>query len=104
MGVSDWLSAGLKVRLQDLASALARRASGGAEPGEVEQAAQRVRRHRLEDHHMLATMIARLTRWLDQPPLGDGEFESLAEAHVTDQAYADWARTAVRVATRRTDA
>ena len=48
---------------------------------------------------MLATMIARLTRWLDQPPRGDGEFESLAEAHVTDQAYADWARTAVRVAT-----
>ena len=44
-------------------------------------------------------MIARLTRWLDRPPLGDGEFESLAEAHVTDQAYADWARTAVRAAT-----
>ena len=99
VGVSDWLSGGLKMRLQDLASALARRASGGAEPGEVEGAAQRVRRHRLEDHHMLATMIARLIRWLDQPPLGDGEFESLAEAHVTDQAYADWARTAVRVAT-----
>ena len=33
VGVSDWLSAGLKVRLQDLASALARRASGAAEPG-----------------------------------------------------------------------
>ena len=99
VGVSDWLSAGLKARLQDLASALARRASGDAEPSEVEQAAHRVRHHRLDDHHALATMVSRLTRWLDQPSPGDAEFRTLAEAHVSDQAYADWARTAIRVAT-----
>ena len=99
VGVSDLLSAGLKVRLQDLAYALAHRASGEAEPGEVEQAAQRVRHHRLDDHHALATMVTRLTRWLDQPPANEEEFWSLAEAHVADDAYADWARTAIRVAT-----
>ena len=55
-------------------------------PGEIEQAAQRVRRHRLDDHHALAAMVMRLTRWLDRPPLGDAEFRALAEAHVTDQA------------------
>jgi hypothetical protein len=100
VGVSDWLSTGLKVRLQDLATALARQAAGEAEPGEVEQAAQRVRHHRLEDHHALAAMVARLTRWLARPAAPDGgEFRALAEAHVADQAYADWARTAIRVAT-----
>ena len=99
VGVSDLVTAGLLARLRDLASALARRRANQAEPGEVEQAAQRVRRHRLDDHHTLATMVVRLTRWLDEPAGGDAEFRTLAQAHVSDQAYADWARTTLRVAT-----
>ena len=99
VGVSDLVTAGLQARLRDLASALARRGAEQAAPGEVEQAAQRVRRHRLEDHHALATMVTRLTRWLDLPGDGGDDFRSLAQAHVTDQAYVDWARTTLRVAT-----
>lgn len=99
VGISDWLSAGLKVRLQDLAVALGRRSSGDADAAEVDRAARRVRRHRLDDHHALATMVTRITRWLEQPPSDDGELQTLAESHVSDQAYADWARTAIRVAT-----
>ena len=99
VGVSDLVTAGLQARLRDLASALARRGAEQAVPGEVEQAAQRVRRHRLEDHHTLATMVTRLTRWLDLAGGGGDDFRSLAQAHVTDQAYADWARTTLRVAT-----
>ena len=45
-------------------------------------------------------MVTRLTRWLDLADGGDDEdFRSLAQAHVTDQAYVDWARTTLRVAT-----
>lgn len=99
VGVSDLVTAGLLARLRDLASALARRSANQAEPGEVEQTAQRVRRHRLDDHHTIATMVVRLTRWLDEPADGDAEFRALAQAHVSDQAYADWARTTLRVAT-----
>jgi len=99
VGVSDLLTAGLNARLRDLASALARRAAGQAQTREVEGAAQRLRRHRLDDHHVLATMVARLTRWLDIPAGGDAEFRTLAEAHVIDHAYVDWARTTLRTAT-----
>jgi PglZ domain len=99
VGVSDLVTAGLQARLRDLASALARRGAEQAAPGEVEQAAQRVRRHRLEDHHALATMVTRLTRWLDLAGGGGDDFRALAQAHVTDQAYVDWARTTLRVAT-----
>lgn len=99
VGVSDLLSAALKARLADLAAALAGRSSGTMQAGELEQAAHRVRRHRLEEHHALATMVVRLARWLDLPVDKDNDFRSRAEAHVSHQAYIDWARTALRVAT-----
>lgn len=98
VGVSDLLSAALKARLADLAAALARRTAGTLQSGELEQAAQRVRRHRLEEHHALATMVVRLARWLDLPVNNDQDFRALAKAHVSDQAYVDWARTALRIA------
>lgn len=99
VGVSDLLSAALKSRLADLATALGRRSAKTLQPGELEQAARRVRRHRLEEHHALATMVVRLARWLDGPGPNHEQFRALAETHVADQAYADWARTALRVAT-----
>jgi len=96
VGVSDLLSAGLRARLRDLAAALGRRAGGEAEPGEIDRAARRVVRHRLTDHRDVATMTARLVRWLDTPDGDVTGFHELAAAHASDHAYADRARTALR--------
>lgn len=99
VGVSDLLAAGLRARLVDLGATLARRRAGKADPGEIELATERVRGHRLGEHRGLATMVARLVRWLSDVAPRHTEFRPAAEAHATDESYADWARTALRVAT-----
>lgn len=99
VAVSDHLSAGLRARLADLGTALARSLAAEADAAEVAAAADLVRRHRLTDHHELASMVVRAVRWLAAPASGGAGFADLARAHAADHAYADWARTALRIAT-----
>ena len=99
VGISDLLAAGLRVRLSELGSALARRREGAAVPGTIERATERVRGHRVQDHHAIAVMSMRLTRWLDVQTIEPENLRDAAAAHAADGSYVDWARTALRVAT-----
>lgn len=99
VGISDLLPAGLRARLADLGAALARRRSSVAANGEIERAAERVRSHRLRDHHTVAAMTTRLTRWLDGATAKPADLGAAAAGHAADGSYADWARTALRAAT-----
>lgn len=99
VGISDLLAAGLRARLAGLGAALARRRNGETAPGEIGHAAERVRSHRIRDHHAVAAMTTRLTRWVDSPTTEPEDLRAAASGHAADGSYADWARTALRVAT-----
>jgi hypothetical protein len=99
VGVSDLLTTGLRARRADLGAAMARRRTGAAEPGEIDRAADSIRAHRISDHHALATMVTRLVRWLDSPPVGHSDLQAAGRTHAEDSSYADWARTVLRSVT-----
>lgn len=99
VGVSDLLAAGLRARLRELAEALAGWRSQTAALADVERAVEHVRAHRLSEHRELAAMVARIVRWLAAPAPTHTDFRAAAEAHASDESYADWARTTLRRAT-----
>lgn len=99
VGVSDLLAAGLRARLADLGAALEHRRTGVPAAGDIDQAVERVRSHRIRDHHAPALMAARLVRWLDRGSAEPEDLGAAAADYASDGSYADWARTALRVAT-----
>ena len=93
------LTVGLRRRLAALGAALADRRASRAGLQDVHSSAERVREHRLGEHRETATMVVRLVRWLDRGQQTAGDLHAAAVGHAGDEAYADWARTALRVAT-----
>ena len=97
-GASDVMQSGLRARLRGLGDALADRdRRGGIE--RIEAAVARVRAHRVSDHDQTAEMALRLVRWLHEETAVAPDFRAAAVDHARDSAYADWARTALRVVT-----
>ncbi len=99
VAVSDLLASGLRARRADLGAALARRRAGTAAAVEIERAADRIRAHRVSDHHRVAEMVVRAVRWLDARSANPQDFSTAAGAYAGDSCYADWARTELRVVT-----
>lgn len=89
---SDVLSAGLRRRLAVLGEAIDKGVG-------VEAAAAAVRCHRLaagDDSAEVAQLAQRLVAWLERPDTVPASFRDAAAAHVSDDAYADLARTVLR--------
>ena len=95
---SDVLHVGLRRRLAALGIAVARHLDGGDQAKDVQHCAESISRHHSADNGPAATaaMAMRLVRWLERVDPASPDVRAAAAQHAASDAYADWARAALR--------
>lgn len=95
---SDVLLVGLRRRLAAFGQAITDRIDGSGSSSVVEQAAEPVARHRAAPDGVaeIIRTAVRLVRWLDRDEEDNADLRSAAIQHAASDAYADWARAALR--------
>lgn len=96
IGTSPVLRGGLRARVASLSHAIAAWRAGSGSLAAVSSAAELVRDHALDDETPLATMAARLVRWLARSHSEATTLQEAAQRYAEHGSYADLARVALR--------